>query len=149
MLPQAPIVADRFHVTKLYRAAVDELRKTELKALKGAPTNSSPPWKTEWISSLTTSSAVHRAAGSYVHFLSGCSSRADTHSMGSLLSKARRRRACRLKSGQSRSRSPYSPSRSPDRECRNVPPPPASFRCLPIPARQAESRAGLDTVHSS
>src|SRR5918997_2640323 len=34
VLPQAKIVADRFHVTKLYRAAVDELRKTELKALK-------------------------------------------------------------------------------------------------------------------
>jgi transposase len=38
MLPQAKIVADRFHVTKLYRAAVDALRKTELKALKGALT---------------------------------------------------------------------------------------------------------------
>jgi transposase len=37
-LPQAMIVADRFHVTKLYRAAVDALRKTELKALKGALT---------------------------------------------------------------------------------------------------------------
>jgi transposase len=34
VLPQAKIVADRFHVAKLYRAAVDELRKTELKALK-------------------------------------------------------------------------------------------------------------------
>jgi transposase len=38
VLPQAQIVADRFHVTKLYRAAVDALRKTELKALKGALT---------------------------------------------------------------------------------------------------------------
>src|SRR5918997_798755 len=38
VLPQAKIVADRFHVTKLYRAAVDELRKTELKALKGVLT---------------------------------------------------------------------------------------------------------------
>ena len=38
VLPQAKIVADRFHVTKLYRAAVDELRKTELKALKGTLT---------------------------------------------------------------------------------------------------------------
>jgi transposase len=38
VLPQAKIVADRFHVTKLYRAAVDALRKTELKALKGVLT---------------------------------------------------------------------------------------------------------------
>lgn len=38
VLPQAKIVADRFHVAKLYRAAVDELRKTELKALKGTLT---------------------------------------------------------------------------------------------------------------
>ncbi|HZA29258.1 MAG TPA: ISL3 family transposase, partial [Gammaproteobacteria bacterium] len=38
VLPQAKIVADRFHVTKLYRAAVDAVRKTELKALKGALT---------------------------------------------------------------------------------------------------------------
>ena len=38
VLPQAPIVADRFPVTKLYRAAVDALRKTELKALKGVLT---------------------------------------------------------------------------------------------------------------
>jgi transposase len=38
VLPQAKIVADRFHVAKLYRAAVDELRKTELKALKGVLT---------------------------------------------------------------------------------------------------------------
>jgi len=38
VLPQAPIVADRFPVTKLYRAAVDALRKAELKALKGALT---------------------------------------------------------------------------------------------------------------
>ena len=35
VLPQAKIVADRFHIAKLYRAAVDALRKTELKALKG------------------------------------------------------------------------------------------------------------------
>ena len=34
VLPQAKIVADRFHIAKLYRAAVDELRKIELKALK-------------------------------------------------------------------------------------------------------------------
>ena len=33
-LPQAPIVADRFQVAKLYRAAVDPLRKIEMKALK-------------------------------------------------------------------------------------------------------------------
>ena len=38
VLPQAKIVADRFHVAKLYRAAVDALRKTELKALKGVLT---------------------------------------------------------------------------------------------------------------
>jgi transposase len=38
VLPQAKIVADRFHIAKLYRAAVDELRKTELKALKGVLT---------------------------------------------------------------------------------------------------------------
>jgi transposase len=38
VLPQAKIVADRFHVATLYRAAVDELRKTELKALKGVLT---------------------------------------------------------------------------------------------------------------
>ena len=38
VLPQATIVADRFPVTKLYRAAVGALRKTELKALKGALT---------------------------------------------------------------------------------------------------------------
>jgi transposase len=38
VLPQATIVADRFHVTKLYRAAIDALRKAELKALKGALT---------------------------------------------------------------------------------------------------------------
>src|SRR5687767_2386390 len=34
VLPQAQIVADRFHVAKLYRAAVDQLRKIEMKALK-------------------------------------------------------------------------------------------------------------------
>jgi transposase len=34
VLPQAKIVADRFHVAKLYRAAVDELRKIEQKELK-------------------------------------------------------------------------------------------------------------------
>jgi transposase len=34
VLPQAKIIANRFHIAKLYRAAVDELRKTELKALK-------------------------------------------------------------------------------------------------------------------
>jgi transposase len=34
VLPQARVVADRFHVTKLYRAAVDELRKGELRELK-------------------------------------------------------------------------------------------------------------------
>jgi transposase len=38
VLPQAKIVADRFHIAKLYRAAVDELRKIELKALKGVLT---------------------------------------------------------------------------------------------------------------
>jgi transposase len=38
VLPQATIVADRFHVAKLYRAAVDALRKSELKALKGVLT---------------------------------------------------------------------------------------------------------------
>jgi transposase len=38
VLPQTQIVADRFHMAKLYRAAVDELRKTELKALKGVLT---------------------------------------------------------------------------------------------------------------
>jgi transposase len=38
VLPQAKIVADRFHIAKLYRAAVDALRKTELKALKGVLT---------------------------------------------------------------------------------------------------------------
>jgi transposase len=36
--PQAKSVADRFHIAKLYRAAVDALRKTELKALKGVLT---------------------------------------------------------------------------------------------------------------
>jgi transposase len=34
VLPQAKVVADRFHVAKLYRAAVDELRKVEMKELK-------------------------------------------------------------------------------------------------------------------
>lgn len=34
VLPQAKVVADRFHIAKLYRAAVDELRKVELKELK-------------------------------------------------------------------------------------------------------------------
>lgn len=34
VLPQASIVADRFHVAKLYRAALDELRKREMKELK-------------------------------------------------------------------------------------------------------------------
>lgn len=34
VLPQALIVADRFHVAKGYRAALDELRKTEMRELK-------------------------------------------------------------------------------------------------------------------
>jgi transposase len=34
VLPQATIVADRFHIAKLYRAAVDALRKIEMKELK-------------------------------------------------------------------------------------------------------------------
>lgn len=34
VLPQAKLVADRFHVAKLYRAAVDDLRKQEMKELK-------------------------------------------------------------------------------------------------------------------
>jgi transposase len=34
VLPQASVVADRFHVAKLYRAALDELRKREMKELK-------------------------------------------------------------------------------------------------------------------
>jgi len=38
VLPQAQIVADRFHIAKLYRAGVDALRKSELKALKGVLT---------------------------------------------------------------------------------------------------------------
>ena len=38
VLPQTKIVADRFHIAKLYRAAVDKLRKIELKALKGVLT---------------------------------------------------------------------------------------------------------------
>lgn len=36
LLPQARIVADRFHVAKAYRAALDELRKTEMRELKKA-----------------------------------------------------------------------------------------------------------------
>jgi transposase len=36
VLPQAKIVADRFHVAKLYRAALDDLRKSEMKELKAA-----------------------------------------------------------------------------------------------------------------
>jgi transposase len=32
VLPQAKIVADRFHIAKLYRAAIDALRKIEMKA---------------------------------------------------------------------------------------------------------------------
>jgi len=35
VLPQARVVGDRFHVAKLYRAALDELRKSELKELRG------------------------------------------------------------------------------------------------------------------
>lgn len=35
-LPDAKVVADRFHVAKLYRAALDELRKVELRDLKSA-----------------------------------------------------------------------------------------------------------------
>lgn len=34
VLPQARVVGDRFHVAKLYRAALDELRKSEMKALR-------------------------------------------------------------------------------------------------------------------
>lgn len=34
VLPHAKLVADRFHVAKLYRAAVDDLRKQEMKELK-------------------------------------------------------------------------------------------------------------------
>lgn len=34
VLPAAKVVADRFHVAKLYRAAVDKLRKREMKELK-------------------------------------------------------------------------------------------------------------------
>jgi len=34
VLPQAKIVADRFHIAKLYRAAVDAVRKIEMKELK-------------------------------------------------------------------------------------------------------------------
>lgn len=35
-LPNAKVVADRFHVAKLYRGAVDDLRKREMKELKRA-----------------------------------------------------------------------------------------------------------------
>lgn len=34
VLPQAKVVGDRFHVAKLYRAALDDLRKKEMKELK-------------------------------------------------------------------------------------------------------------------
>lgn len=34
VLPQAKVVADRFHVAKLYRAAVDDLRKSEMREIK-------------------------------------------------------------------------------------------------------------------
>ena len=34
VLPQAKLVADRYHIAKLYRAAVDQLRKIEMKELK-------------------------------------------------------------------------------------------------------------------
>lgn len=34
VLPQARVVADRFHVAKLYRAALDELRKSAMKELR-------------------------------------------------------------------------------------------------------------------
>jgi transposase len=34
VLPQAKVVGDRFHVAKLYRAALDDLRKQEMKELK-------------------------------------------------------------------------------------------------------------------
>jgi len=36
VLPRARVVADRFHVAKLYRAAVDDLRKSEMKEIKNA-----------------------------------------------------------------------------------------------------------------
>lgn len=35
VLPQARVVGDRFHVAKLYRAALDDLRKSEMKELRG------------------------------------------------------------------------------------------------------------------
>jgi transposase len=35
VLPQARVVGDRFHVAKLYRAALDDLRKSEMKQLRG------------------------------------------------------------------------------------------------------------------
>ena len=34
VLPHAKLVADRFHVAKLYRAALDQLRTREMKELK-------------------------------------------------------------------------------------------------------------------
>jgi transposase len=34
VLPQAKVVGDRFHVAKLYRDALDDLRKKEMKELK-------------------------------------------------------------------------------------------------------------------
>jgi len=36
VLPQARVIADRFHVARAYRAAVDELRKVELRELKAS-----------------------------------------------------------------------------------------------------------------
>jgi transposase len=36
VLPSARVVADRFHVAKAYRAALDELRQTEMRQLKAA-----------------------------------------------------------------------------------------------------------------
>ncbi len=35
VLPQARLVGDRFHVAKLYRSALDDLRKSEMKQLRG------------------------------------------------------------------------------------------------------------------
>lgn len=35
VLPQAKVVGDRFHVAKLYRATLDDLRKSEMKELRG------------------------------------------------------------------------------------------------------------------
>src|SRR5262249_60747119 len=34
VLPRAKVVGDRFHVAKLYRASLDDLRKKEMKELK-------------------------------------------------------------------------------------------------------------------